>query len=188
MSRTYECMFLIDNDAVRAGWQSAKETVGAVVTKHGGSVKTARRWDERRLAYSIRRRNRATYLLSYCDFPSDGIASIRRDLDISETVLRYLLLRTDKIPEEEVELTRAESTDEFKVPEPPADDAVDEPEVKAEAPARVKSADGEAEASKEVGAQEGGEAADSGAVEVAAEGGEAASAEVSEEGEEKNET
>ena len=177
MSRTYECMFLIDNDAVRAGWPSAKEAVGAVVTKHGGSVRTARRWDERRLAYPIRRRNRATFLLSYCDFPSDGIANVRRDLDISETVLRYLILSAGEIPEEEVELTRAEAADEFTVPEPPADNAVDEPEVKAEAPAAGRNTYGEAKASKEVVVEEAGEAADSGAVEVAAEGGEAKSAE-----------
>lgn len=187
MSRTYECMFLIDNDVVRAGWPSAKEAVGAVVTKHGGSVRTARRWDERRLAYPIRRRKRATFLLSYCDFPSDGVANVRRDLDISETVLRYLILRADEIPGEEVELTRAEATDGFTVPEPPADDAVDEPEVKAEAPAAERNADGEAKASKEVGVEKAGEAADLGSVEVAAEGGEAESGEASEKKEQSDE-
>ena len=50
----YEGMFLIDNDTVRAGWASAKAVVTDLIAKHGGSVSSARRWDERRLAYPIR--------------------------------------------------------------------------------------------------------------------------------------
>ena len=131
MSRTYECMFLIDNDAVRSGWQTAKKTVADVVTKYGGSVTTARRWDERRLAYPINRRRRATFLLSFCDLPTDSIPSIRRDLDISEVVMRHQILRVDEIPKEEFELSDAEGSTDFTVPEPPDDDALEPEEIAA---------------------------------------------------------
>lgn len=123
MSRIYEIMFLIDNEVVRAGWQQAKSQATALLEKHGGKVLAARRWDERKLAYPIRRRRRGTYLLSYCELGGDGVATLRRELDISEVVLRYLILRVESVPPKELELTRAESAADFRVPEPPQDDA-----------------------------------------------------------------
>ena len=126
MTRTYECMFLLDNDVVRAGWSAAKAVVSTIVEKHGGKMTTARRWDERRLTYPIRHRNRATYLLAFCDLDPPLIEELRSELDINETVLRYLITSTDAIPDSERELTVAEEAPDFESPEPPADDAVDE--------------------------------------------------------------
>jgi len=122
MTRTYESMFLIDNDAVRAGWAGAKASVAELIGKHGGKVLTSRRWDERRLAYPIRHRRRATYLLAYCEIPPGRLVGLRRELDISETVLRYLITSADAVPPKEAELDAAERAEGFSVPEPPADD------------------------------------------------------------------
>lgn len=128
MSRLYEMMFVIDNNAVRAGWSEAKAAVTGLVGKHGGTVKTARRWGERRLAYPIRRRRRGTYLLAYGELEPAEVAGLRRELDLSETVLRYLVLQAGELPEQELALAQAETEAGFEVPEPPADDALDEVE------------------------------------------------------------
>lgn len=128
MSRLYEMMFVVDNNAVREGWTEAKASVASLIEKHGGSVKSSRRWGERRLAYPIRRRQRGTYLLTYGEMEPGDVAGLRRELDLSETVLRYLVLQVEEVPEAELELTRAESEAGFEIPEPPADDALDEPE------------------------------------------------------------
>ncbi len=154
MTRTYECMILIDNDAVRAGWKDTKSTIAGLVQKHGGSVVTARRWAERRLAYPIRHKNRATYLLAYLDLVPSRIADLRRDLDISETCLRYLILEAETVPDEERKLSAEEEAGDFVVPEPPADDAVDEPEPPAEA------SEAQAEGEKQVEQKTEGDAAD----------------------------
>jgi small subunit ribosomal protein S6 len=122
VSQTYEIMFLIDNNAVRAGWKEAKGSVTGLIEKHGGKVLAARRWDERRLAYPIRHRRRGTYLLTYGELPGASVASLRRELDLTENVLRYLILSVESVPPQELELTRAESAADFKVPEPPPDD------------------------------------------------------------------
>jgi ribosomal protein S6 len=151
MSRIYEAMFLIDNDTVRASWQQAKASVAGLIEKHGGKVRTSRRWAERRLSYPIRRRNRATYLLSYLELPQEHIPGLHRDLEINDMVLRHLFMRAEEVPAEEVELSEAESANDFVVPEPPADDAIDEPEPEPEAKAPAAEAseakpEGEAEA------------------------------------------
>jgi ribosomal protein S6 len=127
-------MFLIDNDVVRSGWARAKAIVTDLIAKHGGEVHSSRRWDERLLAYPVKRRRRATYLRVYYGIPGTSIGGFLRDLEINETVLRHLQLRVETVPAEELELSRAEEQPDFSVPEPPADDAVEvEVEVEEEA-------------------------------------------------------
>src|SRR5262245_52222530 len=134
MSRIYEIMFVIDNNAVRAGWKEAKAAATGLIEKHGGKVLAARRWDERKLAYPIRQRRRATYLLAYAELGGLSVATLRRELDLTENVLRYLLLQVEAVPPKEFELTQAESAAGFVVPEPPPEDVAEsesrEPEEK----------------------------------------------------------
>jgi ribosomal protein S6 len=118
-------MFLLDNQVVREGWAQAKARVTDTLTKHGAKVTTARRWDERKLAYTVRRRNRATFLLCYYEMGNEHIAAMRRDFDLSEAVLRYLMVTCEAIPAGETDLAAAEQATDFTVPPPPPDDAVE---------------------------------------------------------------
>ena len=128
MSRTYEIMYLLDNNAVRAGWKEAKAAATGLIEKHGGKVLSAHRWDERALAYPIRQRRRGTFLLAYASLDANGSAELRRELDLTESVLRYLILTAESMPEQELELTKAEGAAGFVVPEPPADELIEEEE------------------------------------------------------------
>ena len=145
----YEGMFLLDNQAVRADWNGAKSTVTGVLEKHGAKVHTARRWDERKLAFPVKHRKRGTYLLAYYDLETEGIDGLRRDLELSETVLRYLLLRTDEVPEAEVEKGKVELEDGYVPPAPPEDDEPAEEERPAEAAAPAPTAEAETKAEAE---------------------------------------
>jgi small subunit ribosomal protein S6 len=120
-------MFLLDNQVVREDWKKAKAIVSDTIEKHGGKVTTLRRFDERKLAYTIRRRNRGTFFLAYFEIPGGAIPAMRRDLELSERVLRYLMLAVESVPENEATLSSAENAADFVVPAPPPDDMV-EPE------------------------------------------------------------
>ena len=122
MAELYESMFLLDNDTVRANWNTAKSIVTDALEKYGGEVLTARRFDERRLAYPIKGHKRATYLLTFGRIPAEGLVPLRRDLELDERVLRYLILRADEVPAKETELSQAELAEDFAPPVPPADD------------------------------------------------------------------
>jgi len=122
LTHLFEGMFLIDNDRVRAGWAAAKGTVLALLEKHGATVHTARRWDERALAYPVKGKRRATFLLAYYDVPNESLANLERDIQLSEAVMRHLQLSVAEVPAAERELALAEQGPEFVVPEPPADD------------------------------------------------------------------
>lgn len=122
--KLYEGMFLLDNQVVRADWKTAKAVITDALAKHGADVKTSRRWDERRLAYPIKGRKRATYLLSYFEMDGAGAKPLRRDLELDERVLRYLITNVEALPEGETELSQAELEDGFQLPPMPGDDDV----------------------------------------------------------------
>ena len=153
-------MFLLDNNVVREDWNNAKGTATGILEKHGASISTARRWAERSLAYTIKKRNRGTYLLVHFEADPGSIEIIRRDLELNETVMRYLLLTAEEVPEGESELHEAELSAEFSVPEPPEDHVVDSDEEEeeggsSEQPAEeAKPADGDAPAKEEATTEE----------------------------------
>ena len=125
MSQMYEAMVLLDNDVERQGYESAKSVVTDTLKKYDATIHAYRRWDERRLAYPIRRKNRATFFISYFEMPGDRIPAFRRDLELNERVLRYLMIAVDGLPEGEVDQAKVEETAEFVVPPPPEDDAIE---------------------------------------------------------------
>jgi small subunit ribosomal protein S6 len=111
-------MCLLDNREVRKGWQPLKDAVLAMFTKHGAKILSARRWDERRLAYAINGQGRGTYLLVYIACDTQHITAIRRDLQFYESLLRYLLIECPEVPQSAFEPETA-----FDVNTIPADDA-----------------------------------------------------------------
>ncbi|PIE23436.1 MAG: 30S ribosomal protein S6 [Planctomycetota bacterium] len=100
---TYEAMLLLDNREVKNGWETLKEKVDAVLTKHGAKILVAKRWDERKLAYEIKKQKRATYYLAYIEADPQSLDQMSRSLKLSGPVLRHLLLRCEEVPEEAYE-------------------------------------------------------------------------------------
>ena len=97
----YEGMFLIDNRQANRDWDACLATLTSLLTKHGAEILRTVKWGERRLAYEIDGRRRATYVLIY--FEADGEASNRiyRECELSEMVHRALILKVPKLPPEE---------------------------------------------------------------------------------------
>lgn len=122
--KLYEGMFLLDNQAVREDWAKAKASVIDTLTKHGAKVVTARHWEERKLAYPIKGRNRGTYLLAFFECGNECVNQMRRDFELDDHVLRYLLIRAEALPAGEMEKSQAEGGAEFALPTPPIDERV----------------------------------------------------------------
>lgn len=134
-TRTYECMCLLDNREVRKGWQPLKDAVAGVFNKHGAKILSARRWDERRLAYAIKGQQRGTYLLTYLEADTQQISGIRRDLQFSESVLRSIVLSCAEVPQ-----SAYEPEADFDVTAIPVDDAPVVSSVAVEEPAEAPAA------------------------------------------------
>ncbi len=90
---TYEGMFLLDSAKVAIDWEGSLHQVHEILTKHQAEIVASRQWDERRLAYGIEGHKKGTYLLTY--FRADGprLAEIRHDCQLSDLILRNLILK-----------------------------------------------------------------------------------------------
>lgn len=99
--KLYEGMFLVDAGRLAKDWDGTEKEIVSLLEKHGGQTRQVHRYDERKLAYPVKRARRGGYLLAYFDAPQEGLEELRRDLELSEVVLRYLLLKVDsgEVPE-----------------------------------------------------------------------------------------
>lgn len=103
LTRMYEGMFLADAGDATTNWDTVLEAVNTVLSRAKADVKSVRKWDERRLAYPVGKCKRGTYILSYFEADPEAIAGIERDVVLSETLLRAMILRADRIPQEMIE-------------------------------------------------------------------------------------
>ena len=130
VKKLYEVMFLIDSAEAAKDWDGIIELVTKMLNKIDAQIVSLKKWDERPLAYSIKRCSRGTYILAY--FKADGlrITELERDVLLSERVMRALILRVDHMTEEDVikKMTAAQA---------PAPVAADDTVAKAE-PAAVE--------------------------------------------------
>jgi ribosomal protein S6 len=93
--RVYEAMFVIDSGDA-AQWDELSKTLSAMLVHHGAEIIGLTRWDERKLAFTIAKRKRATYVLAFFALTSgEKVVDIEHDLSLSEKVLRTLVLKAD---------------------------------------------------------------------------------------------
>ncbi len=139
--RKYEGMFLVDAAAASADWDGILAQINTVLDRAGAEVVSLEKWDDRRLCYEINKRNRGTYILCYFNAKPESLSGIERDVQISDDILRVLILRADRIPQDildsptPVKVAEQESSKAEKASEESADSAEGskEPEAKAEA-------------------------------------------------------
>jgi len=118
--KQYEAMFLID-PTFAADVTNAENEVRRIMERSGADLILMGKWDERKLAYPIKRRKRGCYVLAYFRADPSRIKEIERDCQLSEHVLRVLVTHAESIPPEHMERTLAEAPASAK-PAPETDD------------------------------------------------------------------
>jgi len=89
----YEAMFVVDSAKAKENYAKIEEECRACITRHGGEVVKAVKWDDRRLCYEIRKVKRGTFILVHFEAEGPAIAKIERQCKITEAILRVLILR-----------------------------------------------------------------------------------------------
>lgn len=107
MLRKYEGMFLFD-PTVTAEWESVQAELGRLMDRAGAQMVASAKWDDCRLAYEIAGRKRGIYALAYFKAEASKIADLERDAQLSEAVLRCLIMRADHLTEEEMKEAAAQ--------------------------------------------------------------------------------
>ncbi len=97
--RQYEGMFLFDAATVTSEAE-AKEEVQRLLERSEAEIVVCRKWEERRLAYEIKKCKRGLYMLAYFRAAPDRVRGLEQDARLSEKVLRLLVLRADWVTQE----------------------------------------------------------------------------------------
>jgi len=100
--RKYEAMFLL-GAAATSDVDKSITLVRGIIERHGGKLLVLKKWDERKLTYEIKGQKRGLYIISYFTAPGPAIASIERDVNLSEEVLRVLITDAQHLNQAEME-------------------------------------------------------------------------------------
>jgi len=86
-------MLLLDSNKYNGDPSGVVGQIHKILEKHGASIKASRPWDERRLAYPIRKHKKGTYYLLFFRGPASSIKAIQADFNLNETILRHMFVR-----------------------------------------------------------------------------------------------
>ena len=145
----YELMYVIDTGLEENARQELIEKTSALIAANGGTVEKVEEWGKRRLAYAINYKTEGYYVLVNFSAGSEVPQEIQRVLQISEDVLRYLVVKLEEKhtgvkpravpvrPAPRFADSAAEPEAPAESPEAPAAEApaAEEPAAPAEAPA-----------------------------------------------------
>lgn len=98
----YEAMFVFD-PTFGGSFEDCEGAIRRLMERAEAEIMFCRKWDERRLAYKIKGRKRGVYVLVYFKALPGKIPSIERDAQITEEILRLLILRADGITRDVME-------------------------------------------------------------------------------------
>ena len=141
VKRLYEAMFLIDSAEAASDWEGVNMAIETILKRAEAEIVSIRKWDECKLTYEVNHKARGTYILCY--FSADGgkIREIERDVQLSERIMRVLILNAEHMSREDIEqdtpATRVEKrsqqiaqgrTDEAKVEKTTAPEKINETE------------------------------------------------------------
>ena len=118
----YELLYLV-GESKEAELPRIREAVEQVVVSNGGTFLAGTTEEKRKLAYSVKKETRGTYIARRFSLPDKDereeepethpVVAINRALMLSKDVLRFIVLRADDLPElkpiERVERPRVES-------------------------------------------------------------------------------
>lgn len=67
-----------------------------IIKTAGGEITSEENWGKKRLAYKIKKQDFAVYVYMDLKLPADALLKISNTLNITEEVLRYLLVTVDE--------------------------------------------------------------------------------------------
>jgi small subunit ribosomal protein S6 len=122
----YEGMFLVDSAKAGSDWDGINATIKKILERADAEIISIRKWEDRRLAYEIQHVGRGTYILVYFRADGENIQGIEKAVQLSEQILRVLILNAEHMTAEDMEKETPASKAEKEETEPAP--AVEKPE------------------------------------------------------------
>ena len=92
----YELTYIIDTALEETARKELIEKFSSLITANGGEIeKVDETWGKRRLAYAINDKVEGYYVLVTMKAPADLPRELERNLEIYDSVLRYLIVKLE---------------------------------------------------------------------------------------------
>jgi small subunit ribosomal protein S6 len=93
----YENVFIARQDLSTAQVEALTDTFANLVAEQGGKVEKREYWGLRNLAYRIKKNRKGHYVLLNLDAPPAAVNELKRNMGISEDVIRELTVRVEEL-------------------------------------------------------------------------------------------
>jgi len=147
----YETMFLI-SQAAAADFGAAVEHIRGLFAKIDAEIVALSKWDERRLAFEIKKQRRGIYILSYFACDPTKVAELERACNLSDQILRFMTVKAEHLTLDEMKASDDQQglADEAKLREQQAaESAKKTSSAKSREELEAEAAKAEAEAAKD---------------------------------------
>ena len=105
----YEGLFLFNIQAINGNLNTAIQHVTEILNRAEAEIIAISKWDERKMAFEVAGQKRGLYLLAHFKVRGTQLANIERDINLSELLMRGLILRAEHVGEIEMEQVLAEA-------------------------------------------------------------------------------
>lgn len=107
MTSQYEIAVLYHPD-LEVDLTKAEEKITKLFTDNGGKVVGTDNWGKRKLLYTIKKLDHAVYVFYTVDMPGEGVKKVEATLNITDEVIRYLIVKPDLKKIAKAETAKAE--------------------------------------------------------------------------------
>jgi small subunit ribosomal protein S6 len=111
--KEYELTVLIHPD-LEVDLEAPLVKIRDIITNAGGQITKEDNWGKKKLAYRINREDFAIYVYFDVSLPADAPLKISNTLNITEEVLRYLLVTVDEKGRKALEEAKTRSSNDEK--------------------------------------------------------------------------
>ena len=91
----YEGLYILDSNRFARDPDGVVQQITDALSGCGAEILVSRMWEERRLAYPIKKQRRGTYWLIYFKIESTRLGEVNRRLQLATDILRFLHIKID---------------------------------------------------------------------------------------------
>ncbi|MDD4364039.1 MAG: 30S ribosomal protein S6 [Atribacterota bacterium] len=90
--RNYELMILLDPSLQEEEISAMTKKVQQSITNNQGKIFRTNQWGKRKLAYEIKKKTEAIYVVFDFELEPENIANIEKNIKYEEKIIRYLIV------------------------------------------------------------------------------------------------
>ncbi len=111
--REYELAVLYHPD-LEVDLTKAEERIATIIKNNKGEITATDNWGKRKLAYPIGKLEHAVYVIYTINLPAERAQKLEQTVNITDEVIRFLLVHIDQKEKAKVEEAKAEKAEKAK--------------------------------------------------------------------------